>query len=128
MVTSDEKLFGFLRFRHVDGSITSVSPTPLASKFMLPVSGKADRIGLAVYNSDPNREAKVKISPPGCSPGYWVLSPEERRSRFLDEMFHFRNCGEGALLIEEAYGLEITVLALEVTDGNLVTLPAVVLE
>ena len=43
-------------------------------------------------------------------------------------MFHFRNCGEGALLIEEAYGLEITVLALEVTDGNLVTLPAVVLE
>ena len=127
-VTSNEKLFGFLRFRHVDGSITSVSSTPLASKFMLPVSGKADRIGLAIYNSDPNREAKVKISPPGCSPVYWILSPEEKRARFLDEIVHFRNCGEGALLIEEAYGLEITVLALEVTDGNLVTLPAVVLE
>ena len=129
VVTSDEKLSGFLRLRHTDGSITSVSSTPLAPGFMLPVSARAERVGLAVFNPHPSQGANVRIELQNCSAFFWVMDPGENRGRFLDEVLFFEGCDmEGTLVVKETTGLEITVLALEVTDGNLVTLPAVVLE
>ena len=129
VVTSNEELVGFLRIRHTSGLIAAVSSTPLAPKFMLPVSAKAERLGFAVYNPHPSQRATVRIELQNCSSVYWQMGPENNRATFLDEILYFEGCDiEGVLIIEETTGLEITVLALEVTGNNLVTLPVAVLK
>ena len=130
-VTSDEKLTGFLRFRHESGAATSVPATPLGRAFMVPVSEKAERVGVAVYNPDQFHAATVEFSL-GPYKFYLTLQAGVQIARFVDEMEDFSGkyspAGTLTVRIAKYNSGEITVLALEVTDGNLVTLPAVVLE
>ena len=82
-----------------------------------------------MYNPNLAPETRVKITLlPRQDYVYWHMNPEEKRAAFLHEIPEFHGYEEGTLIVEQEDGLDITMLALEVTEGNLVTLPAVPLD
>ena len=140
VVTSDEKLAGFMRFRHISGARTSVSSTELGNAFMIPVSAKAERTGLAIFNPNEFEHVTVILSSGSCKV-YQSLFPHASIAKFIlpaDLSFPGRDtfCGdEDYRNITNTFTVrtqdereDVTVLALEMTDGKLVTLPAVALE
>ena len=127
VVSSPEKLSGFLRFRHEDGAATSVQDAPVADAFMLPVSSRVDRVGLAVYNADD--EGLTVVIRVGDMTVHKTIPAQAKIASFIDELFPaHRVSGDAVTVRTDPSGGEITVLALEVVGGSLVTLPAVVLD
>ena len=126
VVSSPEKLAGFLRFRHSDGAATSVQSAPVDDAFLVPVSSEADRTGLAVYNADDKDLTVVlKIEERVL---YKTIPAQGKIARFVDEYFPSLGDSTGVLTVgTDPSGGHITVLALEIIDGNLVTLPAAAL-
>ena len=126
VVSSSEELSGFLRFRYSDGSATSVQSAPVGSAFMVPVSNQVDRVGLAVFNADDKNLTVVFRM--GERALYKTLPAQGKIAGFVDEYFPGLDDSEGALIVQtNPLGGQITVLALELINGNLVTLPAAVL-
>ena len=126
VVSSSEELSGFLRFRYSDGSATSVQSAPVGSAFMVPVSNQVDRVGLAVFNAD-DKDLTVVLRM-GDGAVYKDIPRQGKIAGFVDE--YFPNLGDpaGTLVVEtDPPGDRINVLALELINGNLVTLPAVAL-
>ena len=127
VVSSPENLVGFLRFRHSDGSATSVQSAPVGNAFMIPVSSEADQTGLAVYNAD-DKDLTVLLRM-GDRAVYKTIPMQGKIAGFVDEYFPGSNEPTGALIVRtDPPGGQITVLALEIINGNLVTLPAAVLD
>ena len=123
LVSSPEKLAGFLRFRGSDGSATSVQSAPAGSRFIVPVSSRVDRVGLAVYNLD-NKNLTVTFRM-GEREVVKAIPMQGKIAAFVDEYFPGLDEPTGALIVgTEPLGGQITVLALELINGNLVTLPA----
>ena len=127
VVSSSEDLSGFLRFRHEGGAATSVQSAPVGSTFMIPVSNEADQTGLAVYNAaDKDLTVVLRM---GDVAVYKDIPRQGKIAGFVDE--YFPNLGDpaGTLVVEtDPPGDRITVLALEIINGNLVTLPAAPLD
>ncbi len=122
VVSSPAKLSGFLRFRHSDGAATSVQSAPVDDAFMVPVSNQVDRTGLAVYNAD-DKDLTVALTM-GARSSYETIPAKGKVAKFVDEFFE--DAGTGTLQVRtDPPGGRITVLALELINGNLVTLPAV---
>ena len=127
VVSSSEELSGFLRFRYSDGSATSVQSAPVGSAFMVPVSNQVDRVGLAVFNADDKNLTVVFRM--GERALYKTIPAQGKIAAFVDEYFPGLDKPTGALIVRtDPPGGQITVLALEIINGNLVTLPAVVLD
>ena len=127
VVSSPAKLSGFLRFRHSDGAATSVQAAPVGDAFMVPVSSEADRTGLAVYNADD--EDLTVVLRMGERALYKTIPPQGKIAGFVDEYFPGLTESEGVLVVQtDPPGGQITVLALEMINGNLVTLPAVAVD
>ena len=127
VVLSTEKLSGFLRFRHSDGSATSVQSAPAGSAFMVPVSSEADRTGLAVYNAE-DKDLTIVLRM-GERTLYKTIPAQGKIAGFVDEYFPGLDEPTGVLIVQtDPSGGQITVLALEMINGNLVTLPAAPLE
>ena len=123
VVSSPEKLSGFVRFRHEDGAATSVQSAPVSNSFMVLVSSEADRTGMAVYNAD-DEDLTVTFRM-GDRAVYRTIPAHGKLARFVDELFPVSNESTGALIVQtDPSGGQITVLALELINGNLVTLPA----
>ena len=126
VVSSSEELSGFLRFRYSDGSATSVQSAPVGSAFMVPVSNQVDRVGLAVFNADDKNLTVVFRM--GERALYKTIPAQGKIAAFVDEYFPGLDKPTGALIVRtDPPGGQITVLALEIINGNLVTLPAVAL-
>ena len=124
-VSSPEKLAGFLRFRHSDGAATSVQAAPVGDAFMVPVSSEADRTGLAVYNADD--EDLTVVLRMGERALYKTIPPQGKIAGFVDE--YFLGGSANTLIVQtDPLGGRITVLAIEMINGNLVTLPAVAVD
>ena len=121
VVSSPEKLSGFLRFRHSAGSATSVQAAPVSDAFLVLVSNQADRTGLAIYNAD-DKDLTVTLAIGGVEVEKAIPS-RGKIAGFVDE--YFQN-PTGVLQVRSDG--QITVLALEIINGNLVTLPAAVLD
>lgn len=127
VVSSPENLVGFLRFRHSDGSATSVQSAPVGSAFMVPVSNQVDRVGLAVFNADDKNLTVVFRM--GERVLYKTIPAQGKIAAFVDEYFPGSGESTDALIVRtDPPGGRITALALELINGNLVTLPAVVLD
>ena len=127
VVSSTEKLAGFLRFRYSDGSATSVQSSPVGSAFMVPVSNQVDRVGLAVFNTDDKNLTVVFRM--GERALYKTIPAQGKLARFADELFPGLSEPSDALIVRtDPPGGRITVLALELINGNLVALPAAPLE
>ena len=126
VVSSSEELSGFLRFRHEGGAATSVQSAPVGSAFMVSVSREADQTGLAVYNAgDKDLTVVLRI---GERALYKTIPAQGKIAAFVDEYFPGLDKPTGALIVRtDPPGGQITVLALEIINGNLVTLPAVAL-
>ena len=126
VVSSPEKLAGFLRFRHSDGAATSVQSAPVDDAFLVPVSSEADRTGLAVYNAD-DKDLTVVLKM-GERVLYKTIPAQGKIAEFVDEYFPSLGDSTGVLTVgTDPSGGQITVLSLEIIDGNLVTLPAAAL-
>ncbi len=119
VVSSKASLAGFLRFRHEGGAALSVQASPVASAFMVPVSEQVDRVGVAVFNA--GDEEVTAVFRLGARVFYETLPAQGKMAKFVDELFP--SAPTGTLLVS-ADGGEITVLALELVGGSLVTLPA----
>ena len=127
VVSSSEELSGFLRFRYSDGSATSVQSAPVGSAFMVPVSNQVDRVGLAVFNAD-DKDLTI-VFRMGERALYKTIPAQGKLARFADELFPGPSEPTDALIVQtDPPGGQITVLALELINGNLVTLPAAPLE
>ncbi len=127
VVSSPEKLSGFLRFRHQDGAATSVGASPVAGSFMIPVSSQADRTGLAVYNAD-DKDLTVVLRM-GERALYKMIPARGKIARFVEEFFPGLSGAIDTLVVQtDPPGGQIAVLALELINGNLVTLPAAALD
>ena len=127
VVSSPEKLSGFLRFQHNDGAATSVPASPVAGSFMVPVSSQADRVGLAVYNAD-DQDLTV-VFRIGERALYKTIPSQGTIAAFVDEYFPGWGESTDALIVRtDPPDGRITALALEMINGNLVTLPAVPLQ
>ena len=121
VVSSPEKLAGFLRFRHEDGAATSVQSAPVESAFMVPVSSEAEQVGVAVYNAD-DKDLTVVLRM-GERALYKEIPAQGKIAGFVDE--YFPGSSESILTVQTSpSGGRMTVLALEMINGNLVTLPA----
>ena len=133
VVTSDGELNGFLRFRYKDEAAASVPASPLGSRFMIPVSGIVDQIGLAIYN-DLDEEERVILAVDGAGATVVTIPPQGKISGFIEEFFEDlegREVQRGGFLRVTALSFEesrISVLALEIVNGDLVSIPAVVIE
>ena len=126
VISSPEKLSGLLRFRYSDGSATSVQSAPVGSAFMVPVSNQVDRVGLAVFNAD-DQDLTV-VFRMGERVLYKAIPAQGKIAAFVDEYFPGSGESTDALIVRtDPPGGRITVLALEIIDGNLVTLPAAAL-
>ena len=121
VVSSPEKLSGFLRFRHEDGAATSVQSAPVGSSFMVPVSSEADQVGLAVYNAaDKDLTVVLRMGEVAL---FKDIPRQGKIAGFVDE--YFPGSSESILTVQtNPPGGQMTVLALEMINGNLVTLPA----
>ena len=127
VVSSPEKLSGFLRFRHEEGAATSVQDAPVADAFMLPVSSRVDRVGLAVFNVDD--EDLTVVLRVGNRALHVTIPAQAKTASFVDELFPAHRVSGDALTVRtDPPGGQITVLALEMVGGSLVTIPAVVLD
>ena len=127
VVSSPEKLSGFLRFRHEEGAATSVQDAPVADAFMMPVSSRVDRVGLAVYNA--GGEELTVVLRVGNRVLYKTIPAQAKTASFVDELFPGHRLSRDALTVRtDPPGGQITVLALEMVGGSLVTIPAVVLD
>ena len=127
VVSSPEKLSGFLRFRYSDGSATSVQSAPVGSAFGVPVSNQVDRVGLAVFNADDKNLTVVFRM--GERALHKTIPAQGKIAAFVDEYFPGSGESTDALIVRtDPPGGLITVLALELINGNLVTLPAAALE
>ena len=125
VVSSPAKLSGFLRFRHSDGSATSVQSTPVGDAFIVPVSNQVDRTGLAVYNAD-DKDLTVVLRM-GERALYKTIPAQGKIAGFVDG--YFPGGSANTLIVQtNPLGGQITVLALEIVNGNLVALPATVLK
>ena len=123
VISSPEKLSGLLRFKHEDGAATSVQAAPVDSAFLIPVSSRADRTGLAVYNAD-DKDLTVMLRIEEREL-YKTIPAQGKIAGFVDEFFPGVGVSTNALIVQtDPPGGQITVLALELVDGNLVTLPA----
>ena len=124
VVSSPEKLSGFLRFKHEDGAATSVQASPVADAFMVPVSSRVDRVGLAVFNVD---EQDLVIAFRVRDRGVYKTIPAQGKlAIFVDELFPgYIPISEALTVRADPPGGQIAVLALELVGGSLVTLPAV---
>ena len=122
VVSSPEKLSGFLRFRHEGGAATSVQSAPVESSFMVPVSNEADRTGLAVYNAD-DKDLTIALRL-GERALYKTVPAQGKIAGFVDEFFPGDASANTLIAQTDPPGGQITVLALEMVGGNLVTLPA----
>ena len=126
VVSSPEKLSGFLRFRHEGGAATSVQAAPVADAFVVPASSEADQTGLAVYNADD--EDLTVVLRMGERTLYKTIPAQGKIAGFVDEYFPGLDEPTGVLIVQtDPPGGQITVLALELINGNLVTLPAAAL-
>ena len=127
VVSSSEKLSGFLRFRHEDGAATSVQDAPVADAFMLPVSSRVDRVGLAIYNvGDEDLKVVLRVGNRALDV---TIPAQAKTASFVDELFPAHRMSGDALTVRtDPPGGQITVLALEMVGGSLVTIPAVVLD
>ena len=122
VVSSPEKLAGFLRFRHSGGSATSVQSAPVGSAFMVPVSNQVNRVGLAVYNvADEDLTVVLRM---GERALYKTIPAQGKIAGFVDEFFPGASVSNALIVQTDPSGGRITVLALEMVGGNLVTLPA----
>ena len=122
VVSSPAKLSGFLRFRHSDGAATSVQAAPVGDAFLVPVSSEADRTGLAVYNADD--EDLTVVLRMGERALYKTIPAQGKIARFVDEYFPDIGPANTLIVQTDPLGGRITVLVLELINGNLVTLPA----
>ena len=144
VVTSDGGLTGFLRFRHEQGAAASVGASPLGSRFTIPTSKLVDQVGLAIYN-DGDEEERVILAIGDSSNGASIdvtIPPKGSLADFVEGFFQDSSVPLGGLLNVSSFpsrevpdgrgGYEpksrISVLAMEVVNGNLVTLPAVLLK
>ena len=131
VVTSDGELTGFLRFRYKDEAAASVPASPLGSFFMIPVSSIVDKTGLAVYN-DLDEEEAVILAVDGAGSTVVTIPPKGKISGFIEEFFEDlegREVQRGGFLNVSAFGeSRISVLALEIVNGDLVAIPAVLTE
>ena len=127
VVSSPEKLSGFLRFRHKDGAATSVQDAPVSDAFMLPLSSRVDRVGIAVFNvGDEELTVVIRV---GDMTVHKTIPAQAKIASFVDELFPAHRVSVDAVTVRtDPPGGQITVLALEVVGGSLVTLPAVVLD
>ena len=121
VVSSPEPLTGFLRFRHENGAATSVQASPTADAFMVPVSSRVDRVGLAVYNAD-EEDLTVAIRLMDRSV-YKTIPAQGKLARFVDELLPLVDTGSLIVRTDPAGG-KIAVLVIELIEGSLVTLPA----
>ena len=127
VVSSPEKLSGFLRFRHKDDAATSVGAAPVAGGFMVPLSSSADRVGLAVYNAD-DQDLTVVLRI-GQQEIYKTIPAQGKIAAFVDEYFPGSGESTDALIVQtDPPDGRITALSLEMINGHLVTLPAVPLQ
>ena len=145
-VMSSGDLEGFIRFRLDGVGMTSVGasrPTLLyrvqylrnfeTTQVLLPVSGGDIRTGVAVYNSG-GKDASVRyhlIAPSGerIRQSADVKIPRHgHTARFIDEVFPREGPGFVGSVLVEVWGIEATVLGLELGSeaGELSTLPAIV--
>ena len=133
VVTSDGELTSFLRFRYKDEAAASVPASPLGSSFMIPVSGIVDQTGLAVYN-DLDEEERVILAVDGAGSTVVTIPPKGKIAGFIEEFFEDREGREvqrGGFLRINAFPYgesRISVLALEIVNGDLVAIPAVRVE
>ena len=90
---------------------------------MVPVSSQADRTGLAVYNAD-DKDLTV-VFRMGERVLYKTIPAQGKIAGFVDEYFPDIGPANTLIVQTDPLGGRITVLALELINGNLVTLPAV---
>ena len=96
---------------------------PVDDAFLAPVSSEADRTGLAVYNAD-DKDLTVVLKM-GERVLYKTIPAQGKIAGFVDEYFPSLGDSTGVLTVgTDPSGGQITVLALEIIDDNLVTLPA----
>ena len=123
VVSSPEPLAGFLRFRHENGAATSVQASPVADAFAVPVSSQVGRVGLAVDNAD-DQDLTV-VFRMGERALYKAIPAQGKIAAFVDEYFPGSGESTDVLIVRtDPPGGRITKLALELINGNLVTLPA----
>ena len=120
VVSSPERLSGFLRFRQEEGAAISVQSAPVSTAFLVPVSNRANRTGLAVFNPG-DQEQTVTLAIGGVEVEKAIPS-RGKIARFVDEYFPSLENPTGVLEVR-ADG-QITVLSLELIGSSLVTLPA----
>ncbi len=94
------------------------------STFMIPVSNEADQTGLAVYNAaDKDLTVVLRMGKRAVSKD---IPRQGKIAGFVDEYFPGLSGSTNALIVQtDLSGGQITMLALEIINGNLVTLPAV---
>ena len=130
VVTSRTRLSGILRFRYSGGAATAVSATPMGSGFIVPLSSRSDRTGVAIRNvgTDP---VTVALSLGSLTTVSRTIPAQGQVAAFVDEYFPHLADEEvdGTLLVQtEPLGGVISVLALEFVGDSLVTLPAAVVK
>ena len=123
VVSSLDELNGFLRFRHESGATTSVQASPVSDAFAVPVSQQVERTGLAVYNAD-DKDLNVVLRMRDRAL-YKTIPAQGKIAAFVDEYFPGAVKDDDILFVETDPPGRITVLALEMLNGNLMTLPAV---
>ena len=129
VVTSRTRLSGILRFRYSDGGATAVSATPLGGGFVVPLSSRSDRTGVAIRNAG-TEPVTVALSLGSLPKANRTIPSQGQIAAFVDEYFPNQADQEveGTLLVQaEPPGGVITVLALEFVGDSLVTLPATIL-
>ena len=102
------------------------SDAPVADAFMIPVSSRVDRVGLAIYNAgDEDLTVVLRVGNRSLD----VTIPAQAKTASFDELFPAHRMSGAALTVRtDPPGGQITVLALEMVGGSLVTIPAVVLD
>ena len=88
---------------------------------MVPVSSEADQVGLAVYNAaDKDLTVVLRMGEVAL---FKDIPRQGKIAGFVDE--YFPGSSESILTVQpNPPGGQMTVLALEMINGNLVTLPA----
>ena len=115
VVTSSTRLSGILRFRYSDGGAAAISATRLGGGFVVPLSSRSDRTGVAIRNAGAE-PVTVALSLESFPKANRTIPSQEQIAAFVDEYFPGREKQEleGTLLVQtEPPGGVITVLALE---------------
>ena len=86
VVTSRTRLSGILRFRYSDGGATAVSATLLGGGFVVPLSSRSDRTGVAIRNVD-TEPVTVALSLGSLPKANRTIPGQGQIAAFVDEYF-----------------------------------------